>query len=115
MSNKNKRRDGIVFSTDPDFEYRRQEDEAPELLTPEKQNLRVSLDRKQRGGKAVTLVTGFIGPKDDLEALGKLLKARCGVGGAAKDGEIMVQGDHRERVMQILLQEGFTRTKRSGG
>lgn len=112
---KNKNRDGIVFSTDPDFKFRYEEEEEPGLLPPGKQNLRVSLDRKHRGGKEVTLVTGFVGPLEALELLGKMLKTKCGVGGAVKDGEIMVQGDHRDRVMQLLLKEGYSRTKRSGG
>lgn len=115
MSKKSKNRDGIVFSTDPDFAYRYEEQEEAGLLPPHQQKLRVSLDRKQRGGKAVTLVTGFVGPQSDLEDLGKMLKTKCGVGGAAKDGEIMVQGDHRDKVVQILLQAGYTGTKRSGG
>ncbi|MBX2927163.1 MAG: translation initiation factor [Saprospiraceae bacterium] len=113
--NKSSRREGIVFSTDPDFQYREEEEDDPALAPPDKQNLRVSIDRKKRGGKEVTLVTGFVGPQDALEALGKLLKTKCGVGGAAKDGEILVQGDHRDRVLQILLKEGYTRSKRAGG
>lgn len=112
---KHKNRDGIVFSTDPDFQYRYEAEEEAELLPPDKQNLRVSLDRKQRGGKEVTLITGFVGPQEALEALGKMLKTKCGVGGAAKAGEILVQGDHREKVLQLLLKEGYARTKRSGG
>lgn len=115
MSKKNKNREGVVFSTDPDFAYLYEEEEEAGLLPASQQKLRVSLDRKQRGGKEVTLVTGFVGPQSELEALGKMLKTKCGVGGAAKDGEIIVQGDHRERVLQILLQAGYTGSKRSGG
>ncbi len=115
MSKKSKNRDGVVFSTDPDFAYRFEQQEEAELLPANQQKLRVSLDRKQRGGKEVTLVTGFVGPQAELESLGKMLKTKCGVGGAAKDGDIMVQGDHRDRVVQILLQAGYTGTKRSGG
>lgn len=115
MSKKNKNQSGIVYSTDPDFQFPREEEDEAVLLPPNQQQLRISLDRKQRGGKEVTLVTGFIGPKEDLERLGKLLKTRCGVGGAVKDGEILIQGDHRERVMQLLKQEGYVHSKRSGG
>lgn len=115
MSKKNKNQSGLVYSTDPDFQFSREEEEEVVLLPPNQQQLRISLDRKQRGGKEVTLVTGFTGPKEDLERLGKLLKTRCGVGGAVKDGEILIQGDHRERVMQLLKQEGYVHSKRSGG
>ena len=115
MSKKDKHKGGVVFSTDPNFEFQYDEPEVTAILPPDKQQLRVSLDRKQRGGKEVTLVTGFVGPKEELERLGKMLKTRCGVGGAVKDGEILIQGDHRERVLQLLIQEGFSRSKRSGG
>jgi translation initiation factor 1 len=113
--NKSNQRAGIVFSTDPDFQYRDDEEEEPALLAPDKQNLRVSIDRKKRGGKEVTLVTGFVGPQAAQEELAKLLKTKCGVGGGAKDGEILVQGDHRDKVLQILLKEGYSRSKRAGG
>jgi len=107
MSKKNKGFQGVVFSTDPDFGYISDDSEPLETLEPRLQDLRVQLDRKQRGGKAVTLVTGFIGTKDDLEILGKKLKQKCGVGGTAKDAEIIIQGDFREKVMTLLLAEGF--------
>ncbi len=107
-----KSRLGMVYSTNPDFEYKTADEGQAETLAPEKQNLRVSLDRKHRGGKQVTLVTGFAGSEDDLAALGKLLKTRCGVGGAAKDGEIIVQGDFRDRVVELLHREGYIRTKK---
>ena len=106
MSKKN-RPVGVVFSTNPDYQYQYDDEPEAETLAPEKQRLRVSLDRHHRGGKTVTLVTGFIGTDDDLQALGKLLKSRCGVGGAAKDGEIIVQGEHVEKVKQILAAEGY--------
>ncbi len=108
-----KARLGMVYSTNPDFEF--ETDEAPQAktLAPEKQNLRVWLDRKQRGGKVVTLVKGFVGRDEDLQALAKELKTKCGVGGAAKEGEILIQGDHRDRVVELLMKGGY-RCKKAG-
>ncbi len=108
-----KARLGMVYSTNPDFEF--ETDEAPQAVTlaPEKQNLRVWLDRKQRGGKVVTLVKGFVGRDEDLQALAKELKTKCGVGGAAKEGEILIQGDHRDRVVELLTKGGY-RCKKAG-
>lgn len=108
-----KRRLGMVYSTNPDFEYTVQESEQAETLPPEKQNLRVWLDRKQRGGKQVTLVKGFVGSEEDLSELGRMLKSRCGVGGSAKDGEIIIQGDHRDRVVELLIAAGY-KCKKAG-
>ena len=112
---KHAKREGVVFSTDPDFQYRYEQPEEADTLPPQQQKLRVSLDRKQRAGKAVTLITGFVGKEADLAELGRLLKSRCGVGGSAKDGEILVQGDQRDKIVQWLLEKGYSQTKRSGG
>ena len=108
-----KARLGMVYSTNPDFEFETDETPQAETLAPEKQNLRVWLDRKQRGGKVVTLVKGFVGRDEDLQALAKELKTKCGVGGAAKEGEILIQGDHRDRVVELLMKGGY-RCKKAG-
>ena len=105
---------GVVYSTNPDFSYETEAENEEMTLPPRQQKLYVSLDRKNRKGKSVTLVTGFVGQEDDLKELGKLLKTRCGVGGSAKNGEIFIQGDFRERVIEILKTEGYI-VKRSGG
>ena len=108
-----KQRLGMVYSTNPDFEYQTTEEEQPQTLSPAQQNLRVWLDRKQRGGKVVTLVKGFVGTDEDLADLGRMLKSKCGVGGSAKDGEIIVQGDHRDRVVELLTAAGY-KCKKAG-
>ena len=108
-----KNRVHVVYSTNPDFQYQYDELEELATLPPAKQNLRVMLDKKNRSGKSVTLVTGFVGTQDDLAALGKELKSKCGVGGSAKDGEILVQGDFRDKVLQLLLQKGY-KAKKAG-
>ena len=105
---------GVVYSTNPDFNFKKNEEEEEETLMPHKQDLRVMLDKKKRKGKVVTLITGFIGKDEDLNELGKKLKSKCGVGGSAKDGEIIIQGDNREKVMKILLDEGY-KAKKAGG
>lgn len=120
MSKKQKKdtENGLVFSTDPDFKFNFFGDETEETeveITPDRQQLRVWIDRKQRGGKEVTLIQGFSGSDEKLKDLAKLLKTKLGVGGAAKDGEIIIQGDHREKVVQILIQTGYTKTKKAGG
>ncbi len=102
-----------VYSTNPNFVFDYGEEEVV-TLEPDKQNLRIMLDKKQRGGKKVTLVTGFQGSDFDLAVLGKELKSACGVGGSVKDGEILLQGDFREKVLALLLQKGYNKTKISG-
>ena len=103
------------YSTNPDFVWNDGEEEALETLPVQQQKLRVTLDKKQRKGKEVTLVTGFVGTDEDLTDLGKLLKSKCGAGGSAKDGEIIVQGNHVEKVIAILIELGYKNTKKSGG
>ncbi len=102
-----KKRLGVVFSTNPDFTYEEETVQEEETLEPSKQNLIVKIDRKGRAGKQVTLVTGFIGTADDLAELGRTLKMKCGVGGSAKDGEITIQGDFRDRVVSLLKEMGY--------
>ncbi len=115
MSKKNKPDNkGFVFSTDPNFRFDDEEREEQETLPPAQQNLRVKLETKHRAGKTVTLVDGFVGTDEDAEKLGKQLKNQCGTGGSVKDGEIIVQGDHREKVLQFLLKNGYIKTKKAG-
>ena len=108
-----KARLGMVYSTNPDFNYETTEIPEAETLPPARQELRVWLDRKQRAGKVVTLVKGFVGREADQQELARLLKTKCGVGGAAKEGEIIIQGDHRDRVVEILTKSGY-RCKKAG-
>lgn len=114
MAKKKKERVNIVYSTNPDFGYQYDEDEETETLPKNQQKLYVSIDKKSRGGKEVTLIEEFIGTEDDLKELGKLLKTKCGVGGSVKDGEILVQGNFRDKIITILESEGY-QTKRKGG
>ena len=113
MANDWKERLGVVFSTNPDFQYETDKEEQATTLAPERQNLKIWLDRL-KGGRVATVVRGFVGSTDDLAALGKELKKSCGVGGTAKDGEIIIQGDHRDRVVELLTKSGY-RCKRAGG
>ena len=114
MANDWKERLGTVYSTNPDFQYETDAEVSKETLPPEKQDLRVQLDKKQRNGKKATLITGFVGTDEDLKTLAKILKTKCGVGGSAKDGEILVQGDFCNKVIEILKAENY-KVKRSGG
>jgi len=113
MANDWKDRLGTVYSTNPDFQYE-SGDVEQETPLPSKQDLRVQLDKKQRNGKKATLITGFIGKEDDLKELAKILKTKCGVGGSAKDGEILIQGDFCNKVIEILKSASY-KVKRSGG
>lgn len=113
MSKKNKTdRNGFVFSTDPNFRFEAEEQNEAETLPPSQQKLRIRLETKHRGGKTVTLVEGFAGKEEDLQALGKSLKNYCGTGGSAKEGEIMIQGDQREKVLQWLQKNGYVHAKK---
>ncbi|HCY42093.1 MAG TPA: translation initiation factor [Prolixibacteraceae bacterium] len=114
MANDWKDRLGTVYSTNPDFRFETNDEDESETLAPNKQNLRVQLDKKQRNGKKATLITGFIGKDEDLKTLAKSLKTKCGVGGSAKDGEILIQGDFCNKVIEILQNENY-KVKRSGG
>ena len=106
-----KERLNVVYSTNPDFKYETDEREEQEEVDKEKQNLRVSIEKKNRGGKIVTLITGFIGTEESLKELERLLKTKCGVGGSAKDGEIIIQGDFKTKIIELLKKEGYSKTK----
>lgn len=110
-SNDWKDRLNVVYSTNPDFNYECIEEEEAETLPKNQQKLRVGIEKKGRGGKTVTLIKGFIGSEEDLKDLGKLLKTKCGVGGSAKEGEIIIQGDFKQRIIELLKAEGYTQTK----
>ncbi|GHU92451.1 translation initiation factor [Bacteroidia bacterium] len=112
MQNNNwKDRLNVVYSTNPDFKYEINKEEEEKTLPNEKQQLRISLDKRNRGGKMVTLITGFAGNEKDLQTLGKMLKVKCGVGGSAKDGEIIVQGDFRKKILELLQKEGYAKAR----
>jgi len=113
MNKKNKKdRNGFVFSTDPDFNFQEDEIIEPETLTPQQQKLKVRLETKHRGGKAVTLIEGFFGKEEDLQTLGKALKNFCGTGGSVKDGEIIIQGDQREKILQWLIKNDYKNSRK---
>ncbi len=112
MSKRKKNKIGVIYSTNSDYNFEFEQED--ETLSPENQYLEVWIDKKNRGGKVATLVKGFIGSKADLKDLGKLLKNNCGVGGSAKDGEIIIQGNMREKVMKILEKEGYNYKKVGG-
>ena len=107
MENDWKKRLGVVYSTNPDFQYETAREEEVETLPPARQRLIVGIDRRNRGGKQVTLISGFVGAADDLKELARTLKTRCGVGGSAKDGEITIQGDFRDKVVELLKGLGY--------
>jgi translation initiation factor 1 len=103
-----------VYSTNPNFAYEFEQSDDLQTLPPQQQRLYVSIDRKQRAGKEVTLVEGFVGAEEDLKDLGKLLKSKCGVGGSVKDQEILIQGNFKQKIFDLLLKEGFSQTKQKG-
>ncbi|WP_142684250.1 translation initiation factor [Chitinophaga polysaccharea] len=108
---KNTPGNGIVYSTNPNFSFEPEQEEDAVTLAPAEQILRVTLDKKQRAGKVVTLITGFVGKEEDIQKLGKELKTKCGTGGSVKDGEILIQGDYKDKVIKWLLDWGYKRTK----
>ncbi len=111
---KPKDRINIVYSTNPNFSYETEKDTEPETLPPNQQNLKILLDKKARAGKQVTLISGFIGTSADLEVLSKALKNLCGSGGSAKDAEILIQGDHRDKILNFLISKNY-KAKKAGG
>jgi translation initiation factor 1 len=115
MSKKNSNRVNVVYSTNPDFQYQQEENIEQSTLAAQHQKMYVSLDKKQRAGKEVTLIEGFIGSENDLKELGKILKAKCGTGGSVKDGEILIQGNFKDKLFDFLIKEGYSQTKKKGG
>ena len=114
MAKKQQKVQNVVYSTNPNFAYEFEQSDDKQTLPPQQQRLYVSIDRKQRAGKEVTLIEGFVGAEDDLKDLGKLLKSKCGVGGSVKDYEILIQGNFKQKIFDLLLKEGFSQTKQKG-
>jgi translation initiation factor 1 len=111
---KKKEKLNVVYSTNPDFNYQFENEEETETLSKNQQKLYVSIDKKQRGGKEVTLVEGFIGSEEDLKELGKFLKSKCGVGGTVKDMEVLIQGNFKDKIADLLQKEGYSVKKKGG-
>ncbi len=114
MSKKKQKFQNVVYSTNPNFNYELEHFDQIETLPPQQQRLYVSIDRKHRAGKEVTLVEGFVGMEEDLKELGKLLKSKCGVGGSVKDNEILIQGNFKQKIFEILLNAGYSQIKQKG-
>ena len=114
MAKKQQKVQNVVYSTNPNFAYEFEQSDDIQTLPPQQQRLYVSIDRKQRAGKEVTLIEGFVGAEDDLKDLGKLLKSKCGVGGSVKDNEILIQGNFKQKIFDLLLKEGSPQTKQKG-
>lgn len=114
MAKSKKEKVNIVYSTNPDFQFQFDEEEEQNTLAKNQQKLYVSIDRKQRGGKEVTLIEGFVGNEEDLKELGKMLKSKCGVGGSVKDNEILIQGSFRDKIYDMLVKEGYGVKKKGG-
>ncbi len=114
MSKKQQKFQNVVYSTNPDFNYEMEQTDDIQTLPPQQQRLYVSIDRKQRAGKEVTLIEGFVGSDEDLKDLGKILKSKCGVGGSVKDNEILIQGNFKQKIFELLLKEGYSQTKQKG-
>lgn len=114
MAKKQQKIQNVVYSTNPNFTYEFEQNDDIQTLEPQHQRLYVSIDRKQRAGKEVTLIDGFVGSEDDLKELGKILKSKCGVGGSVKDNEILIQGNFKQKIYDLLRKEGYSQTKQKG-
>ena len=114
MAKKQQKIQNVVYSTNPNFSYEFEQTDDIQTLPPQQQRLYVSLDRKQRAGKEVTLIEGFVGTEEDLKDLGKILKSKCGVGGSVKDNEILIQGNFKQKIFDLLVKEGYSQTKQKG-